>query len=287
MPSANKPVVTRFAPSPTGHLHLGHLYAAHIAHDYAKDHDGKFLLRFEDIDITRVRPNFYDEIEEDLHWLSLEWTGKPLRQTDRSSAYEDALEKLKSLDVVYPCFCTRKDIERELQSITRAPHGPEGPLYPGTCLKLSPAQISTRLSNGESPAWRFNASKASQLCGPLSFTDQIFGKTTVDPDLLGDTILARKDIGTSYHIAVVVDDAYQEISHVTRGKDLLASTHLHRMLQTLLKLPTPSYLHHDLVADTEGNRLAKRHQSLSIRSLREEGYSPEQIWDMLKKAPKI
>lgn len=287
MPPASEPVVTRFAPSPTGHLHLGHIYAAQVARDFAIRHGGTFLLRFEDIDITRVRPHFYQEMEEDMLWLGLEWHGTALRQTDRTSAYEGVLEKLKRLGVIYPCFCTRKDIERELSTITRAPHGPEGPLYPGTCRNLTGSESARHLTNGESPAWRINAARAKELCGPLFFTDLIHGKTAVEHELLGDTILARKDIGTSYHIAVVTDDAYQGVSHVTRGKDLLPSTHLHRVLQTLLQLPEPRYLHHDLIADSEGKRLAKRHESLSIRSLRDTGLSPSEVIAMLESSPKL
>lgn len=264
-------MITRFAPSPTGLLHLGHAFAAHLAHELARENEGQFLLRFEDIDHTRVRPEYYDAIEEDLNWLGIHWDADPWKQLDRLDSYQDALESLNSLGVVYPCFCTRREIESELAHLTNAPHGPEGPLYPGTCRDLKDLPV------GKEPAWRLNAQKAADLAGPLTFQDFQHGEITVDPNLLGDVILSRKDIGTSYHLAVICDDAAQEISHVTRGEDLLPSTHVHRLLQQLLDLPEPAYLHHQLVLDDKGERLAKRHDSLSIRSLRESGMSPEDV----------
>jgi glutamyl-Q tRNA(Asp) synthetase len=258
-------VTTRFAPSPTGRLHLGHAYAARIAHDLARQHHGKFLLRFEDIDHTRVRPEYYDGILEDLRFLELDWDGEPWRQLNRLPHYQAALDSLKEMGVLYPCCCTRRDIESELASLTNAPHGPEGPLYPGTCRgrQNPPSDLE--------PAWRLDAEKAAALTGPLTFTDQIHGVIQVDPRLLGDAILARKDIGTSYHLAVVIDDAAQDITHVTRGEDLLHATHLHRVLQKLLGLPEPRYLHHPLVLDEHGQRLAKRHDALSLATLRARG----------------
>lgn len=276
-------VVTRFAPSPTGHLHLGHLYAALFARDLAAEHGGRFLLRFEDIDTTRVREQYYTQIERDLEHLGFEWELPALRQTSRAEQYQLALDQLKELDVVYPCFCTRKDIQRELAAITRAPHGPDGPLYPGTCSSLSKYQINQRILNGEEPSWRLNYKRAKELTSELSFTDSINGVTAVDHGLLGDLILARKDIGTSYHIAVVVDDAHQAITDVTRGKDLLESTHVHRILQALLEFPEPRYHHHDLVCDDDGQRLAKRVNSLAISQLIADGLSNEQIYQLMLK----
>lgn len=271
------PLVTRFAPSPTGRLHLGHALAAKVAHDLARQSGGRFLLRFEDIDHTRVRQEFYAEIEEDLRWLGLEWDGPALRQSDRGEAYSAALDQLRHQGSVYPCFCTRREIEEEVARITGAPHGPEGALYPGTCRGMSPAERQERLAAGEQPAWRLDAARAATMGGPLTFTDLRHGTHRVDPFLLGDVVLARKDIGTSYHLAVVVDDAFQQITHVTRGEDLLPSTHVHRLLQALLGLPEPLYLHHGLVTDENGVRLAKRHDSLSIQSLRESGRTPSII----------
>ena len=274
-------MLTRFAPSPTGHLHLGHIYAAKFAYDLAGENDGRFLLRFEDIDTTRVREDYYSQIEEDLHWLGIEWDGIPLRQIDRLNAYTDALEQLKRANVVYPCFCTRKKIQREIESMANAPHGPEGALYPGTCRALDTEERMRRLEAGEAHCWRLDASSASRHTGSLTFEDKIKGSLDVDPFLLGDVVLARKDIATSYHLAVVLDDAYQEITDVTRGEDLLASTHVHRLLQELLDLPVPVYHHHKLVLDENGQRLAKRDDSLSVRAFRKSGRSPQEVLSML------
>ncbi len=269
--------VTRFAPSPTGHLHLGHAYAAKVAHDFARGAGGRFLLRFEDIDHTRVREEFYGAIEFDLRWLGLDWDGPALRQLERVEAYATALEQLRQLGAAYPCFCTRREIEEEIARMTGAPHGPEGALYPGTCRRMPVEERRARLSAGALPAWRLDATRAASVVGPLEFTDLRHGVHRVDPALLGDVVLARKDIGTSYHLAVVVDDAFQQITHVTRGEDLLPSTHVHRLLQALLGLPEPIYLHHELVTDDQGIRLAKRHDALSLRSLRESGKSPAEL----------
>lgn len=274
-------IVTRFAPSPTGRLHLGHVHAARIAHDFARASHGHFLLRFEDIDHTRSRPEYRSGIEKDLSWLGLAWDGEPVLQSNRTAAYAEALEQLRSAGLAYPCFCTRREIEAEVARMLHAPHGPEGVLYPGTCRELSIDRRAELLASGIAPAWRLDVAKAAVLCGPLTFTDLRFGRIQVDPGLLGDVVLARKDIGTSYHLAVVVDDAWQHISHVTRGEDLLPSTHIHRLLQSLLGMPEPVYLHHSLVTDEKGVRLAKRNDSLSIARLREQNYTPAEIHSML------
>jgi glutamyl-Q tRNA(Asp) synthetase len=271
--------VTRFAPSPTGRLHLGHAYSARVCRDLAGD--GRFLLRFEDIDHTRVRPGFYAGIEEDLHWLGIDWNGEPLRQSTRLDAYSAALDLLREKRAVYPCFCTRREIQTELATMAAAPHGPEGPPYPGTCRKLSTDESQSRLDAVELPSWRLDATRTAKMTGPLEFFDEIHGTISVDPGLLGDVILARKDIGTSYHLAVVVDDAFQEIDLVPRGEDLLPSTHVHRLLQALLGLPEPRYHHHRLVTDDQGQRLAKRHDALSVATLREQGLTPEGVWGRL------
>jgi len=252
---------TRFAPSPTGLLHLGHAYAAKYAYDMAREHDGEFLLRFEDIDITRVRDQYYLKIERDLTWLGFSWYDTPLRQMNRLSVYAQALEDLKSLQVVYPCFCTRKAIQKEIAAMGGAPHlnpSGEGPLYPGTCRA------------------------AAKQIGSLYFMDSIHGKIQVNPLLLGDVVLARKDIATSYHLAVVIDDATQGITDVTRGEDLLSSTHVHCTLQSLLNLETPSYHHHRLIMDDTHKRLAKRDQAMSIQALRDQQKTAEQVLDMIR-----
>ncbi len=268
---------TRFAPSPTGRLHLGHAFAAKVAHDLARSGPGgRFLLRFEDIDTPRVREEFYQGIEDDLRWLGLPWDEEPLRQTTRSTAYEDALDRLREQGLIYPCFCTRKEIQEEWAAMRGAPHGPEGPVYPATCRRLSESEQRDKIAAGLPHAWRLDAHKAAASTGPLTFQDLRFGTLSADPDLLGDVVLARKDIGPAYHLAVVVDDAFQQITHVTRGEDLLPSTHVHRLLQALLGLPEPVYLHHELQLDQHGKRLAKRCDSLSIAALREAGKSPEE-----------
>ena len=258
-------MITRFAPSPTGRLHLGHAYAAKVAHDLARADGGRFLLRFEDIDHTRVRPEYYEGILEDLQWLGFSWDDEPWKQLDRLEHYQAALDQLKAMDVVYPCYCTRREIETELAQLTNAPQGPEGALYPGTCRDLA------QVPRNREPAWRLDTRKAAELVGKLTFHDEKHGNVPVIPDLLGDVILARKDIGTSYHLAVTVDDAAQKITYVTRGEDLLSSAHVHRVLQKLLKLPEPIYLHHRLILDDSGQRLAKRHDALAITTLRERG----------------
>jgi len=270
-------VTTRFAPSPTGRLHLGHAYAALVAHDLARRAGGRFLLRFEDIDHTRVRPEFYQEIEDDLKWLGIEWDSTPVRQSERLPHYQRALDTLRERGALYPCFCTRRNINQEVARIANAPHGPEGTLYPGTCRSLSKLECEQRISAGDSHAWRLDARRATEITGALTFVDDRLGSHQVDPALLGDVVLARRDIATSYHLAVVVDDADQQVTHVTRGEDLLASTHAHRMLQALLDLPEPRYLHHELVCDPSGQRLATRTEALSLAVLRESGLSPAKI----------
>ncbi len=268
---------TRFAPSPTGRLHLGHALAAKVAHDLARKNGGEFLLRHEDIDGSRIREAYYAGIEEDLRWLGIDWDEEPLRQTDRLPAYAQALKSLQDQGFVYPCFCTRRDIQNEIATMASAPQGPEGPLYPGTCRAIDPLEAQRKIQAGQPHAWRLTANQAAKQSGPLTFTDLRFGKIQVDPLLLGDVVLARKDIGSAYHLAVVVDDAFQKITHVTRGEDLLPSTHVHRILQSILKLPEPQYLHHQLVLDETGKRLAKRNDALSLATLRENGATPESI----------
>jgi glutamyl-Q tRNA(Asp) synthetase len=271
-------IITRFAPSPTGDLHLGHVYAAKVAHNLAREADGRFLLRQEDIDSGRVKPEYYRHIEENLEWLGLRWDGEILLQSGRREAYEDALETLKRMGLAYPCFCTRKDIQAALS----APHGSDAAIYPGTCRALSIAETSDRIAAGEAHAWRFDAGKAATIHGELSFHDLRFGKIRVDTSENGDAVLSRKDIGVAYHLAVVVDDQFQEITHVTRGEDLLDATHIHRQLQAILGYREPVYLHHALVRDEHGKRLAKRDAARSIRSLREQGFSPVEVMAMLQ-----
>ena len=270
--------VTRFAPSPTGLLHLGHAYSALFSFDAARKVGGRFLLRIEDIDFTRCREEFEAGILEDLAWLGLEWEKPVRRQSEHLPEFAAVTETLRERGLVYPCFCTRKDIQREIERAGGAPHGSEGPLYPGTCRSLSGEERQARIEAGEDFALRLDLGRALEEIGePLTWHDLGRGEIRAEPELLGDAVLARKDIGTSYHIAVVHDDALQEISCVTRGEDLFDSTHLHRVLQALLGLPEPEYHHHGLIRDESGRRLAKRDESETLRSLRESGESAKAI----------
>jgi len=265
-------IVTRFAPSPTGHLHLGHACAAITAYESGDD----FLLRIEDIDQGRSRDSFIEAIFFDLKWLGLSWDEPVLRQSRRMGAYMEALEQLDARDLVYPCFCTRKDIAEEIARAPEAPQGPDGPLYPRTCHGLSDDVRAARIAAGESYALRLDAHNAAQTAGPLTFTEH--GRVhPVDPLRFGDLVIGRKDMPTSYHLAVVVDDAFQNVNLVTRGADLLPSVHIQRVLQALLGLPAPAYEHHRLVLDEGGRKFSKRDGAITLRSLREAGATPSDI----------
>lgn len=267
---------TRFAPSPTGLLHLGHAYSALFAARAASETRGRFLLRIEDIDPVRCKASFIDGIYEDLHWLGLRWEEPVRRQSEHLAAYAQALDKLRGLGVLYPCFCTRKEVEAESAASGHAPHGIDGPLYPGTCKTLSAEE---RAERGETKAcvWRLDAVRALDLTGPLSWTDREEGCFIVDPAQFGDVVLARKDVPTSYHLSVTHDDALQGVSLVTRGKDLLQATAVHRLVQALLGYPQPLYHHHALMLDDQGQRFAKRHQSVTLKSLRDSGVTAAEI----------
>jgi glutamyl-Q tRNA(Asp) synthetase len=274
-------IVTRFAPSPTGLLHLGHAYAAITAYESGDD----FLLRIEDIDKGRSRDAFILKIFYDLKWLGLSWDEPTMRQSTRMGAYAEALVNLKARGLVYPCFCTRAEIAAEIARAGEAQHfdnlgpsapGPDGPLYPGTCRGLSRDEGLARIAAGESYALRLDVAQAAALTGPLSFLERGL-RHAVDPLRFGDIVIARKDMPTSYHLAVVVDDAHQQVSLVTRGEDLLAATHIQRLLQALLKLPEPAYAHHPLVLDENGKKFSKRDGAISLESLREAGATPADI----------
>ncbi len=270
-------IVTRFAPSPTGLLHLGHAYSALFAWRAAREARGRFLLRIEDIDAARCRPEFVAAIEEDLHWLGIDWDGAVRRQSEHFNDYRAALETLEARGLLYLCFCTRADIKAEIARAIDAPQGEEAPLYPGTCRNLSMDERARRRQTGESFALRLDLAKALALTGPLSWEDAERGRIEARPETLGDVVLARKDVPASYHLAVTVDDALQGVTLVTRGADLFAATHIHRLLQALLGLPTPRYRHHRLLADASGKRFAKRDRSLTLRALREAGRSAEEV----------
>lgn len=258
----NEPVVTRFAPSPTGRLHLGHAFSAIRAHDFAAERGGRFLLRIEDIDRGRSRAEHVDTILADLAWLGLTHE-PPVFQSARMDRYAAALEALKGRGLVYRCFCTRAAIAAS----QAAPHGVE-PVYPGTCRRLSADEAAAR--SGEPHCWRLDMARAVAAAGSLDWRDHGV-PVAADPLAHGDVIVARKDAGTSYHLAVTVDDAAQGITDVVRGVDLFAATHVHRLLQALLGLPTPDYHHHPLLLGPDGERLAKRHGAPTLAALRERG----------------
>lgn len=271
-------VVTRFAPSPTGRLHPGHGYSALMAHDFARAHGGRFLLRIEDIDGTRSRPEHIAGITEDLTWLGLAWDGDVMLQSQRLPFYAAALDRLKAMGLAYPCFCTRAEIAREIAESGQAPHG-EMLVYPGTCRGID---ASARMD--EPHAWRLDMTAAVKRAGPLVWTDLDAGEIAADPLAQGDVVIARKDAPVSYHLAVTVDDAAQGITHVIRGQDLFAATHIHRLLQALLGLPTPLYRHHVLLTGPDSQRLAKRDGATSLAELREAGADPVALIEQLRAA---
>ena len=289
--------VTRFAPSPTGRLHLGHAFSAVRAHDLARAGGGRFLLRIEDIDAGRSREAFVAGIEEDLAWLGLGWDGAAVRQSRRLPRYAAALARLREMGLAYPCFCTRA----EIAASASAPHGSEAPVYPGTCRRLGQAERADRMA-AEAHCWRLDmtaavarlplpfreatglqsasgapfssASLKGRGLSGLRWHDAVAGWIAADPQPHGDVVLARKDAPTSYHLAVTVDDAAQGVTDVVRGEDLFAATHVHRLLQALLGLPTPRYHHHGLLTGPDGRRLAKRTGAPSLAELRAGGADP-------------
>jgi glutamyl-Q tRNA(Asp) synthetase len=272
-------IVTRFAPSPTGRLHLGHAYAALFAERAAREAGGQFLLRIEDIDYTRCRSEFETGIYEDLAWLGLAWDGPVRRQSEHSADYTAALARLQVMGLIYPCFCTRAEIRAEIERAGAAPHGRE-PVYPGTCRDLPAKRVH---EFEERPfALRLDVARALARTGPLTWHDRVRGTIRADPLALGDVVLARKEIPTSYHLAVTLDDHFQGVSLVTRGEDLFAATHVHRLLQALLGLGTPTYHHHQLIAGPAGERLAKRTGAPTLAALRESGKTPAAVRAMLK-----
>lgn len=269
-------IVTRFAPSPTGYLHLGHVRSAWEGWHAAREAGGRFLLRIEDIDRGRCRQEFDTAIREDLLWLGLDWDGEVRRQSEHFDDYHAALARLDGDGLLYPCFCTRKDIQAEIARAGGAPQGEDGRVYPGTCKHLSPAERQELLASGIDYALRLDVSVALGRTGALDWSED--GRAVAaDPAALGDVVLARKDVPTSYHLAVTADDALQGVTLVTRGADLFTATHIHRLLQALLGLPIPAYRHHKLLTDASGRRLAKRDRALTIRAMREAGMTSDEI----------
>ena len=281
--------VSRFAPSPTGQLHLGHAYAAWFAWDIARAATaggtaGRFLVRLEDIDQGRCRPAFAAAILEDLAWLGVTWEEPVWRQTEHLEAHRGALAVLADAGLVYPCFCTRRDIQAEIAAAAGAPHlapaGPDGPLYPGTCRRLDPADRAARLAAGVAHAMRLDMVAATARAGALRWYDRGRGWQDARSEAFGDVVLARKDAGTSYHLAVTVDDAAQGITVVTRAADLAPASHVHRLLQALLDLPVPEWHHHALLTDAAGKRFAKRDRSVTLKDLRARGLGPDDVRTM-------
>jgi len=271
-------IVTRFAPSPTGRLHLGHAYAALFAWQAARAAGGRFLLRLEDIDPLRCRPEFAQAILEDLAWLGLQWDGEVRRQSQHLAAYHAVLQTLAARGLVYPCFCTRAEIAREAAASAAAPHGPEGPPYPGTCRRRSAAERAERIAAGEPHAWRLDMAAAlAEVRQPLSFYERGEGRILCHPARFGDVVLGRKDVPTSYHLAVTHDDAEQGVTLVTRGADLKPVTDLHRLLQVLMGWPEPEYAHHRLLTGPDGKRLAKREGATTLAALRAAGLRPAEV----------
>lgn len=277
-------VVTRFAPSPSGPLHVGHLLAALQARRLADAHGGRCLLRVEDIDQRAQRPEYLELMYEDLAWLGLSFDGEVMVQTRRFDVYRAVLEQLRQLGLLYPCFCTRAEIKNQVAEMGRAPHATLGYLYPGTCRHLPPEQVAEKLAAGVPHTWRLDMQRVQDIIGCPTWHDMLRGTQRCVPTAYGDVVLARKDFPASYHLAVVVDDAAQGVTHVTRGADLFDSTHIHRALQGVLGLPVPQYCHHALLRDNQGKRLAKRDGARSIASLREAGYTPQQVRDSLQSA---
>lgn len=269
-------IVTRFAPSPTGRLHLGHAFSAALGHSKAREEGGRFQLRIEDLDQGRARPEFVDGIFEDLRWLGLDWDEPALVQSARTGAYSDALDQLRERGLVYACFCTRADIA---QSLT-APHGNAAASYPGTCRPL-PDDPERRATTPH--CWRLDSAKALETAGTPEWTETDGRHFTADASQIGDAILARKDAPASYHLACVIDDAASGVTLVVRGADLRSSTPIQRLLQLLLGLPKPAYCHHPLVTHGDGRRLAKRDHAPTLAAMRDSGVDGRALASSLSK----
>jgi glutamyl-Q tRNA(Asp) synthetase len=269
-------VVTRFAPSPTGELHLGSAFSAWAGWHRAREAGGTFLVRIEDIDIRRCKREYETAILEDLRWLGFQWDGEARRQSDHFATYGKVLDQLDQAGLVYPCFCSRAYIAASAY----APHGAEGPLYPGTCRHLTVQQRRDRIAAGHEFCLRLDAEQAAKQAGPYHFFDETRGRIEGQPLLMGDFVIARKDTPTSYHLAVTVDDHLQGVTLVTRGEDVLPSTHVHALLQKLLGYATPQYAHHKLLTDPSGRRFAKRDRDMTIRAMREGGMPPDEVMQL-------
>jgi glutamyl-Q tRNA(Asp) synthetase len=274
--------VFRFAPSPNGFLHLGHAYSALLNAKMARESAGRLLLRIEDIDLARCRPEYERAIYEDLTCIGLRWEEPVRRQSEHLADYKRALDDLRERGLMYPCFCRRGDILRAIAGRQDWPHDPDGsPLYPRTCRKIDAAERAARLASGERAAWRLDMQKVVSAVGPLTWSEDAAEngarEIVADPQVWGDVILARRDVATSYHLSVVVDDAAQGVTKVVRGLDLFAATSVHRALQELLGLAAPRYHHHRLIVDESGHKLSKSRGSPALRDLRSEGMTADEV----------
>ncbi len=268
--------ITRFAPSPTGLLHIGNGFSALTGWQRARARGGRFCLRIEDIDSTRCRPEFDAALLGDLAWLGIDWDGPVLRQSQRLAIYAEAVARLRGRGLLYPCFCSRADIA----AAATAPHGPDGPLYTGTCRHLSADERADRMA-AAGFAWRLDIGAALAQTGRLGWTDAGAGRVAADPLAGGDIVIARKDLGVSYHLAVVIDDAAQGVTEVMRGADLFGASHVQRLLQALLGLPETTYCHHRLILAPDGRRLAKRDKDATLAALRDAGADPAELRERL------
>ena len=278
--------VTRFAPSPTGHLHVGHVYAALLAYQKAEEKNGHMKLRMEDIDRSRCKTEFEESIIEDLKWIGLRWSGPILRQSNRIKIYLKYINKLQSKSLLYPCFCTRKEIMLENNNALSAPHpvktGELPPVYSGLCRNLSEKESEQKIQMGLNYSLRLKMDRATNLAGKLHWHDRNVGQIIAKPEKFGDVIIARKEIRTSYHLSVVVDDHCQGITLVTRGNDLYHSTHIHCLLQKLLKIKSPEYLHHELIYNEKNMKLSKRDNQLTLKNLIKTGATVEQVNEKIR-----
>jgi len=284
MHNSNKiETVTRFAPSPTGHLHIGHVYAALTAYQKAMEKHGHMKLRMEDIDRSRCKTEFEKSIIEDLNWIGVSWSGPILRQSNRIKTYLKYINKLQSNSLLYPCFCTRKEILLENNNALSAPHPGELPaVYSGFCRNLSEAECEQKINMGLNYSLRLKMDHAADLAGKIHWHERNEGKIIAEPENYGDVIIARKEIRTSYHLSVVVDDHCQGVTLVTRGNDLHHSTHIHCLLQKLLEIKTPEYLHHELIFNDKKIKLSKRDTQLTLKNLIKTGTTLEEINEQIR-----
>ncbi len=271
---------TRFAPSPTGYLHLGHAYSALLGYRAAQAASGRFLLRLEDIDASRCRAEYAEAIFEDLAWLGIQWSQPVWQQSGRMAVYAAALAQLEAQGLIYRCFCTRAEIAAEIGASPSAPLADGPPAYPGTCRHRTAQDVADRAARGDAFAWRLDSAAALARHPLLSWHEGDAPPQRVEPGF-GDVVLARKDTPASYHLCVVLDDAAQGITHIYRGQDLQASTPIHRLLQALMRLPVPHYVHHRLLTGPDGRKFAKRDASLTLRALRQAGTTPADIMAMV------